>query len=134
MFEVIELNLGKNIKNARLNNNFSQKELADKITELAHELGYENLSYGNTAISNWESGTSKPDADTIFLICKVLNVDANYLLDWDERVAVNDVKTALKKVLKDNDFFDGDDLTEENLDLLIKFINHNKDFLINKKN
>ncbi len=128
------MDLGKNIKKARTENNLSQKELADKITTLAAEYGYNDLKYGNTAISNWENGTSKPDADTIILLCKALNRDANYLLDWDERVAVDNVKSTLEKVLKDNDFFDGDDLSEENLDKLIKFINANKEFIINKKN
>lgn len=127
------MNLGKNIKNARLNNHLSQKELADKITLLAKELGYDNLSYGNTAISNWESGTSKPDADTIFLICKALNVDANYLLDWDVRITITSAKDNLKKILKENKLFDSEDLTDENIDKIIKFINTNRDFIIEKK-
>lgn len=128
------MDLGKNIKKARIENNLSQKELADKITNIAIECGYKDLKYGNTAISNWENGTSKPDADTIVLLCKALNRDANYLLDWDERIAVDNVKNTLEKVLRDNDFFDGDDLSEENLDKLIKFIYANKEFIINKKN
>lgn len=128
------MDLGKNIKKARIENKLSQKDLADKITSLAIEHGYTDLKYGNTAISNWENGTSKPDADTIFLLCKALNRDANYLLDWDERIAVDNVKNTLEKVLRENDFFDGDDLSEENLDKLIKFINANKEFIINKKN
>jgi len=128
------LDLGKNIKKARIENNLSQKDLADKISTLAIEYGYKDLKYGNTAISNWENGTSKPDADTIVLLCKALNRDANYLLDWDERIAVDNVKNTLEKVLRENDFFDGDDLSEENLDKLIKFINANKEFIINKKN
>ncbi len=128
------MDLGKNIKKARIENNLSQKDLADKISTLAIEYGYKDLKYGNTAISNWENGTSKPDADTIVLLCKALNRDANYLLDWDERIAVDNVKNTLEKVLRENDFFDGDDLSEENLDKLIKFINANKEFIINKKN
>lgn len=128
------MDLGKNIKKARIENNLSQKDLADKISTLAIECGYKDLKYGNTAISNWENGTSKPDADTIVLLCKALNRDANYLLDWDERIAVDNVKNTLEKVLRENDFFDGDDLSEENLDKLIKFINANKEFIINKKN
>lgn len=128
------MNLGKNIRNARLEKKYSQQQLAEKISELAVKYGYEDLKVGNTAISNWENGTSKPDADTILLICRVLDVDANYLLDWDERIVANDLKTTLKQVLKDNDYFDGDDLTEENLDKLVKFISVNKEFILNKKN
>lgn len=128
------MNLAKNIRNARIQNKLSQKQLADNITKLAKKNGYKDLSFGDTAISNWERGTSKPDADTIFLLCKALNVDANYLLDWEESVAADNVKQALEKVLRENDFFDGDDLSEENLDKLIKFINANKEFIVNKKN
>lgn len=128
------MDLGKKIKEARINSKLSQKELADKITALAKEKGYEDLSYGNTAISNWENGTSKPDADTIFLLCMAMNVDANYLLSWDERIVANNVRDTLEKVLRENDFFDGDDLSEENLDKLVKFINANKEFIVNKKN
>ena len=128
------MNLAKNIRNARIQNKLSQKQLADKITELAKKNGYNDLSFGDTAISNWERGTSKPDADTIFLLCKALNVDANYLLDWEKTIATDNIKQALEKVLRENDFFDGDDLSEENLNKLIKFINANKEFIVNKKN
>lgn len=127
------MNLAKNIKEARINNKLSQKELAKKITELAQKNGYDNLKFGDTAISNWERGTSKPDADTIFLLCRALNVDANYLLDWEETVATDSLQKSLEKVLRENSFFDGDDLTEENLDMLVKFMIKNKEFLVKKK-
>ena len=127
------MNLAKNIKEARINNKLSQKELAKKITELAQKNGYDNLKFGDTAISNWERGTSKPDADTIFLLCRALNVDANYLLDWEETVATESLQKSLEKVLRENSFFDGDDLTEENLDMLVKFMIKNKEFLVKKK-
>lgn len=127
------MNLAKNIRDARINNRLSQKELANKITELAKINGYNDLKFGDTAISNWERGTSKPDADTIFLLCKALNVDANYLLDWDETIATDNLQKTLEKVLRENDFFEGDDLTEENLDMLVKFMIKNKEFLVKKK-
>lgn len=127
------MNLGKNIKEARIQGNLSQKQLAKEITELAKQNGYNELKFGDTAISNWERGTSKPDADTIFLLCKALNVDANYLLGWNEKIATTNVKKAIEKILKENDFFGGDDLTEENLDKLVKFINANKEFIVAKK-
>lgn len=113
--------LNENIKNARLKKKMTQRELGEAI------------GVSHNAISDWESGNHKPDADTVIALCKVLDVDANYMLDWEERVATDNVKHALEKVLRENDFFDGDDLSEENLDKLIKFINANKDFIINKK-
>lgn len=127
------MNLAKNIREARINNKLSQKELANKITELAKKNGYDDLKFGDTAISNWERGTSKPDADTIFLLCKALNVDANYLLDWEEVVATDNLQKSLEKVLRENSFFEGEDLTEENLDMLVKFMIKNKEFLVKKK-
>lgn len=120
------MSIGENIKKARLNKNWSQKELADAISN-------EEETFGNTAISNWENGISKPDADTIMSLCEALEVDANYLLDWEEKKASYDIKNKLKSALKENDFFEGEDLTEENFNKLLKFIEKNKEFIIDKK-
>lgn len=70
------MSLGKNIKDARIAKGMSQKELADAIST-------DEETFGNTSISNWENNINKPDADTIALLCKVLNVDANFLLDYN---------------------------------------------------
>ena len=120
------MSIGENIKKARLNKNWSQKELADAISN-------EEEKFGNTAISNWENGISKPDADTIMSLCEALEVDANYLLDWEEKQASYDIKNKLKSALKENKFFDGEDLTEENFNKLLKYIEKNKEFIIDKK-
>ena len=113
--------LNENIKNARLKKKMTQRELGQAI------------GVSHNAISDWESGNHKPDADTVMALCKVLDVDANYMLDWKEKVAASNVKDVLEKVLRENDFFEGDDLSEENLDKLNKLINANKHFNINKK-
>ena len=120
------MSLGDNIRNARLNKKLSQQQLAELIST-------EEATFGNTAISNWEKGTSKPDADTLCLLCGALDVDANYLLGWNERKATDDIKEKLKSALKENNFFEGDDLSEENFNKLIKFIEKNKEFIIDKK-
>ena len=68
-------------------------------------------------------------------IDKIINISqerASLLLNIPTAYEEDTLK--VEKVLKDNDFFDGDDLSEENLDKLIKFINANKEFIINKKN
>lgn len=70
------------LKNARLEKNLTQKELAQKITELGRKTS-------NTAIANWESGLNKPDIDTLELICKILNKDGNYF--FDDIKAVQDI-------------------------------------------
>ena len=127
------MSLGLNIKNSRIKNNLSQKQLAEKITQLANEEGFKDMKYGDTAISNWERGTSKPDADTIYLLCKILKVDANYMLDWEEKTTVFDIKEALQNVLTHSNLFEDKELTEENLDKILEFIKMNKDFIIKKK-
>ncbi len=69
--------IGDNIRTARINKGLTQ-------TQLAELLQYRNCIVGNTTISNWENGTSKPDPDTIEELCKILGVDANYLLDFNK--------------------------------------------------
>ena len=41
------------------------------------------IGKSKNVISNWERGDNKPDADVIFSLCDILNVDANYLLGWE---------------------------------------------------
>lgn len=113
--------LSDNIRVARKNNNMTQKELASKI------------GVSHNTISDWESGSHKPDADTIMLLCKVLKVDANFMLDWEEKKTSYNIKEKLKDALKENEFFEGEDLSEENFDKLMKFIEKNKEFIIDKK-
>ena len=110
-----------NIRNSRKNKNMTQKELA------------EQLGVSHNTISDWESGNHKPDADSIMLLCKVLGVDANYMLDWEEKKATKNIKSKLKDALKENNVFDGEDLSEENFDKLMKFIEKNKEFIIDKE-
>lgn len=119
------MSLGENIKNARISKGLTQEQLADLISG-------DEIKFGNTAISNWEKGTSKPDADTLCLLCRALEVDANYLLGWKERKVAENIKEKLKNTLIENDFFEGEDLTEENFNKLIKFIEKNKEFIIDK--
>ena len=65
------MELANNLKQARLAKNMSQEELAAFIGK------------SKNVISNWERGDNKPDADVIFSLCDILNVDANYLLGWE---------------------------------------------------
>ena len=120
------MSLGENIRNARINKKLSQQQLAELIST-------KETTFGNTAISNWENGTSKPDADTICLLCGALDVDANYLLDWNEKKATKNIKDKLKKALQENNFFETEELSEENFNKLMKFIEKNKEFIIDKK-
>ena len=70
-------NLGKKIKELRINKNMTQEQLAEKLNVYC------------TAISKWENGYSYPDLMTIKNIAKVLDVDFHSLID--------DVKPVKKK-------------------------------------
>lgn len=67
------MTLSNNLKAARMRCKITQEELANA------------LGKSKNVISNWERGDNKPDADTLSTLCSILDVDANYLLDWNER-------------------------------------------------
>lgn len=60
--------IGKNIKNLRLQKNMTQDELAEK------------LFVTRQTISNYETGRSRPDVDMLAKIAEVLETDANTVI------------------------------------------------------
>lgn len=64
--------LADNLKQARTRKGLKQEELAKLVGK------------SKNVISNWERGDNKPDADTLFELCDILNVDANFLLGWED--------------------------------------------------
>jgi transcriptional regulator with XRE-family HTH domain len=70
--------IGNNIKKYRKMKGLSQEQLADM------------LGKKKTAVSNWEAGYNKPDADTIERLLDILDVDANMLLGWDNPQRIKD--------------------------------------------
>lgn len=97
------MSIGDNIRNARIKKKMNQKELADMLTQ-------NGVSIGNTTISNWENGTSKPDPDTIALLCEILDVDANYILGFNNNSdnTIDNERQILfdkaKKIMSDDDW------------------------------
>lgn len=65
------MSLAQNLKLARIKKGYKQEELAKLVGK------------SKNVISNWERGDNKPDADTLFDLCDILGVDANYLLGWE---------------------------------------------------
>ena len=63
--------IGNRIRYFRELRKLSQKELARLI------------GVSNSRISNWELGINRPDADTLVLLCKALNVSSDELLDME---------------------------------------------------
>lgn len=62
------MSLGERLKIARKNKGLTQKQLADYIGSK------------HNSVSDWENQKSKPDPDTIELICGTLDITPNYLL------------------------------------------------------
>ena len=62
------MTLGEKILNMRKARGWSQEELADRA------------GVSRQAVSRWESGSAKPDADKIIAICDLFGISADYLL------------------------------------------------------
>ena len=89
------------------------------------------------AVSNWENGKRIPDSEMLIKLAKFFDVSVDYLLGFDNsntnKVEELREKETLKKALQRNGFMhEKKDLTDEELDKLMKFIIANKEFLIDK--
>lgn len=62
------MTFGEKIKSARLSKKYTQKQLADLIKAK------------HNSVSDWEKDKSKPDMDTIELICGALDITPSYLM------------------------------------------------------
>ena len=62
------MTLGEKIQNMRKARGWSQEELAARV------------GVTRQAVSRWESGSAKPDADKILAVCDLFGVSADYLL------------------------------------------------------
>ena len=116
--------VGKKIKEARAQINMLQSELASRFNEDYNQYAIEKKlpqkSIDKRTISNWENGISSPNVEYLPILCKILNTDINYLLDF---TVSNEIKNKLiykKKVdLDDGNFIEistpqpWDQLTEE---------------------
>ena len=63
------MTFGEKIRESRIALKMTQKQLADKI------------GAKHNSISDWENDKNKPDPNTIELLCGVLNISPNYLLN-----------------------------------------------------
>ena len=78
--------LGSNIKQLRLNKNWTQDELAI------------NLHTTRQTISKWENGVSVPDANTLISISELFNVSVSSILGSSikEDMDLNDISNKLE--------------------------------------
>lgn len=112
---------GRKLKNLREKKGLLQKELGDKLNISASTIGM------------YEQDRRDPDFETLKKIANFFNVTTDYLLDNTNNTDMDEElkeKEALKKLLQKTGFMAGDeDLTDEELERLIKFVNANKEFL-----
>ena len=62
------MTLGEKIKSARKAKGFTQRQLADMVNAK------------HNSVSDWESNKSKPDMDTVELLCGALDLTPTYLV------------------------------------------------------
>lgn len=62
------MTFGEKLKSARLSSNLTQRQLASLIGSK------------HNSVSDWEKDKSKPDMDTVELICGVLDLNPSYLM------------------------------------------------------
>lgn len=63
------MTFGEKIRESRIALKLTQKQLADRI------------GAKHNSISDWENNKNKPDPNTIEILCGVLNISPNYLLN-----------------------------------------------------
>lgn len=111
------------------------RSLREKKGLLQKELG-NDLNISASTIGMYEQGRREPDNETLKKIANYFEVSTDFLLDVDytQRKADNELieKEILKKTLiKANYMTKNEDLSEEELKKIIKFIEKNKDFIKN---
>ena len=72
-FRAFDINIGKRIKELRLDASLGQKQLGEKV------------GLTMAAINRYENGNREPKIGTIISLCKVFNVSVDYLLGLDEK-------------------------------------------------
>ena len=70
------MTMGEKILNMRKARGWSQEELADRI------------GVTRQAVSRWEAGSAKPDADKIVCLCVLFSISSDYLLGLDEKISI----------------------------------------------
>lgn len=113
---------GERLKIALQNKKLSQ-------VDLSKELGFTSA-----AINRWCQNITQPDNPTIVKIAQYLGVSTDFLLGNDKESNTKDEilreKLALKKALVNAGYMkDDEDLTDEELERLMKFVKNNKDFI-----
>ena len=92
------------------------------------------LNLTQQAVNRWCQNITQPDIPTIIKIADCLNVSTDFLLGNDVKISKEEEelkeKLLLKKALVKAGYMnDDEDLTDEELERLMKFVITNKDFI-----
>lgn len=86
------------------------------------------------AVGKWEAGDSEPDNEAIIKIANYFGVSTDYLLGNIPEKSINEELDTLRQLLIKSGFMNaGEDLTQEQMEKLLKFVNANKEFLKESK-
>ena len=78
------MTFGEKLKNSRLTMKLTQRQLADMV------------GAKHNSVSDWENNKNKPDPDTIELLCGVLGITPNFLLNSNS----DDFSLSEKEIIK----------------------------------
>lgn len=118
-----------NLKHLRVQSGMTQTELAKKLDK------------DYSTIGKWELNQRNPIMEDIIKLSEIFNVSIIDLVNKDMRFPTNDKRsnnieddfTLFSKVLKSKGIIDeNDNVSQEDFEKLIKFIDNNKDLLIKK--
>ena len=118
--------IAQRIKLLREKKGLSQKELAEYV------------KMSQQAIAKWETGNSEPDIKMINTLSDFFDVDLNYLIGSSKYPTPKKKEPSLnEKALLIYDGLlsigiDPDELTENNFNLLLNFIDRNKELILKK--
>ena len=76
-----------------------------KATDYTQKEIAEHLNIDPANITNWKTGKNVPSIETLFELCKLLNISADYLLGLDEFINHNynrENKPKIKNDIRDN--------------------------------
>lgn len=93
-----------------------------------------HLNVTQQAVNRWCQGITTPDYTTLKEMANYLEVSIDYLLGNDKNVSNQDrimkEKEALRNALISIGYMkDGEDLSNDELEKLMKFVKNNKDFI-----
>lgn len=68
------MGIAEQLKDARKRAGMTQKDVEEKT----------NAQIKANTVSNWEQGVSRPDVDSVSLLCKLYGVDPNDIFEWED--------------------------------------------------